>query len=131
MRPGKIFLNSQKFPVAISKKTIDKYPKLWYTKYNEREGIEMKKTYVIGDTAYSCKIAPYFNLVEVTMYEKTLTFPYRKKIGFRTFDIDAFASIDLGVVHCLQKTIAEMEKENRNYKKWKNFEKSLDNPYIV
>ena len=67
----------------------------------------------------------------MTIYEKKTTFPFVKRIGYRTFDIDAFASIDLGVVHFLKKQITELERENRNYNKWKNFEKSLDKPYEV
>lgn len=92
----------------------------------------MKKIYIVDGVHYLCKVGSYFNkVVEVTMYEQKATFPFAKQIGYKVFDIDAFASIDLGVVHCLKKQIAELERENRNYKKWKNFEESLDIPYEV
>lgn len=91
----------------------------------------MKKIYIVDGVYYLCKVGSCFNKVEVTMYEEKATFPFAKRIGYRTFDIDAFASIDLGVVHCLKKQLDELKRENRNYNKWKNFEKSLDKPYEV
>lgn len=91
----------------------------------------MKKIYIIDGVHYLCKVNSCCNLVEVTMYEEKATFPFAKRIGYKNFEIDAFASIDLGVVHCLKKQIAKLERENRNYKKWKDFEKSLDKPYEV
>ena len=91
----------------------------------------MKKTYVIDDIYYLCKINSCFNYAEVTMYEEIPTFPFAKRIGYSTFDVNAVGSIDQGVINCLKKQIEKIQRENRNYKKWKEFEKTLDKPYIV
>lgn len=94
----------------------------------------MKKTYILNNKEFKCVIIPVFsNCVEVTV-KTTYQFLGRKQfrtIGSGNFDPNAFGSIDAGVLKVINKVLEEKTREERAIKKWKNFEKTLDKPYIM
>lgn len=94
----------------------------------------MRKTYIINSREFECIISSVCSTcVEVTV--KTVRQVFGRKclrtIGSGNFDPNAFGSIDKGVVSVIEKVTEKEEKEYRAIKKWKEFEKTLDKPYIV
>lgn len=94
----------------------------------------MKKIYILNNKEFKCVITPVFsNCVEVIVKIALEFFgrKYWRIIGSGTFDPNAFGSIDAGVLKVINKVLEEKEREERAIKKWKNFEKTLDKPYIM
>jgi hypothetical protein len=94
----------------------------------------MKKTYIINGREFECVVSPTFhNCVEVKIktVQEFLGRRSLKLFGNGSFNPRQFGSIDKGIVSVIQKLINEENKEERMIKKWEEFEKSLDKPYIV
>jgi hypothetical protein len=109
---------------------------VWYNKDTEREvtNMSMKKTYIINDREFECIVSSTFNTcaeVTVKTVRKFLGRKCLKTFGYGSFNPRQFGSIDKGVVSVIQKLIDEKDREEREIKKWKNFEKTLDKPYIM
>jgi hypothetical protein len=107
-----------------------------YNKDTEREVItmSMKKIYIINDREFECIVSSTFNTcaeVTVKTVQKFLGRKCLKTFGYGSFNPRQFGSIDKGVVSVIQKLIDKEEREEREIKKWKNFEKTLDKPYIM
>lgn len=94
----------------------------------------MKKTYILNDKEFVCVITPVFSTcVEVTVKTARRTFGHKclRTIGSGNFNPNAFGSIDAGVLKVINKVLEDKEREERAIKKWKEFEKTLDKPYII
>lgn len=110
---------------------------MWYNKDTERKELKnmsMKKTYIINDREFECIVSSTFNnCAEVTVktVQKFLGRKCLKTFGYGSFNPRQFGSIDKGVVSVIQKLIDKEEREEREIKKWENFKKTLDKPYIM
>lgn len=94
----------------------------------------MKKTYIINGREFECVVSSTFNTcveVNVKTVREFLGRKCLKSFGYGSFNPRQFGSIDQGIVSVIQKLINEEDKEERIIKKWKEFEKTLDKPYIV
>ena len=94
----------------------------------------MKKTYIIDGREFECIVSPVFNTCVEVKVKTVGEFLNRKclhSFGSGSFNPHQFVSIDKGVVSVIQKLISKEEREKRTTNKWKEFEKTLDKPYIV
>lgn len=94
----------------------------------------MRKIYIINGKEFECVVSSVCSTyVEVTVKTVRQAFGCKclRTIGSGSFNPDAFGSIDAGVVKVITKVLASEEREERAIKKWKEFEKTLDKPYIV
>lgn len=94
----------------------------------------MRKTYIINGREFECIVFPTFNTcveVEVKTIREFLGRKCLKSFGSGNFNPRQFDSIDKGIVSVIQKLINEEDKKKMAIKKWEEFEKSLDKPYII
>lgn len=94
----------------------------------------MKKSYILNNKEFECVIKPVFSTcVEVTVKTSSRVFGHKclRTVGSGNFDPNAFGSIDAGVIKVINKVLEKEEREERAIKKWKEFEKTLDKPYII
>ena len=94
----------------------------------------MRKTYIINGREFECIVSSTFNTcveVNVKTVREFLGRKCLKSFGYGSFNPRQFGSIDKGVVSVIQKLIKEEDREKIATNKWKEFEKSLDKPYIV
>lgn len=94
----------------------------------------MRKTYIINGREFECVVSPTFNTCVEVKVKTVREFLGRKclqSFGFGSFNPHQFGSIDKGVVSVIQKLINKEDKERIATNKWKEFEKTLDKPYIV
>ena len=94
----------------------------------------MKKTYIINGREFECVVTPTFNTcveVKVKTVREFLGRKCLKLFGSGSFNPRQFGSIDKGVVSVIQKLISKEDIEKKEINKWKEFEKTLDKPYIM
>ena len=93
-----------------------------------------KKTYIIDDREFECVVTPTFNSCVEVKVKTVGSFLGRKSLhyfGDGSFNPRQFGSIDKGVVSIIKKLTDQEEREEKEKNKWKEFEKTLDKPYIV
>lgn len=92
----------------------------------------MKKIVNYQGKQFICYVGSSFSgIVDVTVWERKrpqwLIFK-DSYCGSASFILDEEDSIENCVSRAIRRTLADKEKENKLYEKWKNFEKTLDKP---